>query len=81
MLMGDTGSRLRRLHERRDRALERLALLRQTLDQEKRKKRKSSQRSVLLLEMRPILKCNRVVQFEGKPRAVWGTGLKVWQLV
>ena len=56
MLMGDTGSRVRRLHERRDRALARLRLLWQTLDQEKKRKRKRSQQSVLLLEMRPISK-------------------------
>ncbi len=56
MLMGDTGSQVRRLHERRDRALERLTLLRQALDQEKKRKRQESRQSVLFLEMRPISK-------------------------
>ena len=54
--MGDTGSRVRQLHERRDRALARLRILWQTLDQEKKRKRKRSQRSVLLLEIRSISK-------------------------
>ena len=56
MLMGNTGSRVRRLYERRDRALERLTLLRQALNEEKKRKRQLFRRSVLLLEMRPILK-------------------------
>jgi len=56
MLMGNTGSRVRRLYERRDRALERLTLLRQALNQEKKRKRQIFRRNILLLEMRPILK-------------------------
>lgn len=54
MLMGDTGSRVRRLHERRDRALARLRLLWQAIDQEKKRKRQMFRQSVLFLEMCPI---------------------------
>lgn len=56
MLMGNTGSRVRRLYERRDRALERLTLLRKALIQEKKRKRQMFRQSVLFLEMRPIPK-------------------------
>ncbi len=53
MIMGDPGSRVRQLHDRRDRALARLTLFRQALSEDQRGRRIRKPR-VLLIEARPI---------------------------
>lgn len=50
MLLGDPGSRVRRLHERRDRALARLGLLRQALDKAQMGKGQKRRLRVLLTQ-------------------------------
>jgi hypothetical protein len=53
LLLGDPGSRVRVLHERRDRALARLKLLRQALENEKTRKRQRGPRHIFFIEARP----------------------------
>jgi hypothetical protein len=49
MLMGDAGSPVRKLYERRNRALTRLTMVRRMLDEERRDARRRSGRSSVLL--------------------------------
>jgi hypothetical protein len=55
MLLGDPGSRMRKLHERRDRALVRLKMLRQVLHEDQKSKRQRPTQNLLFCEMRPTL--------------------------
>ena len=52
MLMGDPGSRVRGLFERRNRALARLRLVRQALRDERKRSQKRHRPGVILLEAR-----------------------------
>lgn len=51
VLIGDPGSRIRRLHERRDRALAHLELARQALEEAQDRVRKPLRRTVYLIEV------------------------------
>jgi len=52
MFRGDPGSRIRRLYERRDRALARLSLARQALAEAQDRLRKRRSRPVYLIELK-----------------------------
>ncbi len=52
MLIGDPGSRIRALYERRDRAMARLALVHRALREAERRSRSRSARRILLIAMR-----------------------------